>query len=103
MGTKHTPGPWDHVALVQEYADIRRGERPGWEGDSVANGESFAFRLGYGSPDDAMELVRSLGINETQYALLTGLPPGSLRRMSARLRAGASAARAAIAKATGGA
>lgn len=77
----------DHVELVKEYAQIVRGEHPRWEGDRVRNAESFAFSIGADN-DDALELVRSLGIAEREYSLLTGLPSGSLRRMSAQIKRG---------------
>lgn len=77
----------DHVETVREYARIVRGEHPGWKGDPVLNGESFAFRLG-STCDDATEIVRSVGIAEREYSLLTGLPPGSLRRFSAQIKRG---------------
>ena len=77
----------DHVPTVVEFARITRGEHPDWKGDRILNGETFGFRIGLES-DGASELVRSLGINETQYSLLTGLPPGSLRRLSAVIKRG---------------
>jgi hypothetical protein len=84
----------DHIETVQEFALITRGEHPKWEGDRIANSDGFAFRLGREQSEAAYELVRSLGIAETQYSLLTGLPPGSLRRMSAQIKRGISDAKA---------
>jgi len=78
----------DHVETVQEFARITRGEHPGWKGDRIANSDAFAFRLGLEQREGAYELVRSLGIAEREYSLLTGLPPGSLRRMSAQIKRG---------------
>lgn len=77
----------DHVELARQFALITRGKHSGWTGDRIANSDHFAFCIGLES-DEASELVRSLGIAETQYSLLTGLPPGSLRRMSAQIKAG---------------
>jgi hypothetical protein len=84
----------DHVETVREFALITRGEHPKWEGDRIANSDGFAFRLGREQGEAAYELVRSLGIAETQYSLLTGLPPGSLRRMSAQIKRGIADAKA---------
>lgn len=80
----------DHIDVVRRYAALRRGEIG--TGDPAFNGEAFAFEYGRTNPD-ALELVRSLGIAETQYSLLTGLPPGSLRWMASRIKRGVEAAR----------
>lgn len=71
--------------MVQRFAALTRGERG--TGDRIANSDGYAFRIGLQS-DDAYEVIRSLGIAETEYSLLTGLPPNSLRRMSARIKDG---------------
>jgi len=98
--TKHTPGPlanhMDHLDRVKEFAAITRGEHPDWKGDRILNGETYGFRIGL-ECDEAIEMVRSLGIAEREYSLLSGLPPGSLRRLSAEIKRGI---RAATAKAT---
>lgn len=96
--TKHTPlqHHMGHAEHVKEFALITRGEHPDWKGDRIANGEYYGFRIGL-ECDYAAELVRSLGIAEREYSLITGLPVGSLRRLSAEIKRGM---RAAIAKAT---
>jgi hypothetical protein len=76
-----------HLDRVKEYAQIRRGEHPGWKGDHTRNGEGYAFRIGMES-DEAGEMVRSLGIAEREYSLLTGLPPGALRRLTSDIKRG---------------
>lgn len=82
----------DHLETVKEFALITRGEHAGWKGDRIFNGEVYGFRIGMNSAE-ASELVRSLGIAEREYSLLTGLPPGSLRRFSAHIKRGIAAAK----------
>lgn len=79
----------DHLATVQEFADIRRGDHPAWKGDRIANGEAFAFRIGYDFPlEETFVLVQSLHDAETEYSKLTGLPPRSLQIMAAEINHG---------------
>lgn len=75
----------DSLERVRQFARLTRGEVG--TGDRIANADGYAFRIGL-NDDDAGELVRSLGIAENEYSLLTGLPPGSLRRMSAQIKYG---------------
>jgi hypothetical protein len=84
--------PAENVERVRKYAAIRRGQCAEYDtrGDRTRNGENFAFRIGM-ECDDALETVRSLGIAETEYSLLTGLPPGSLRWMSVCIKRGVEA------------
>lgn len=81
--------PAESIDRVKKYALIRRGQCQEYDtrGDKTLNGENFAFRIGF-ECDDAAETVRSLGIAETEYSLLTGLPPGALRWMSANIKRG---------------
>jgi hypothetical protein len=96
--TQHTPtAHMEHIDRVREFASVTRGEHPLWKGDRILNGETYGFRIGL-ECDEAAEIVRSLGIAEREYSLLTGLPVGSLRRLSAEIKKGIRA-RAALAKA----
>lgn len=82
----------NHLDAVQEYALIRRGEHPAWSGDHTLNGETFAWRIGYDFPGDALTLVQSLHDAETEYSMLTGLPPRSLGIMASYILKGMRAA-----------
>lgn len=84
--TPPTLGIAPHLEHVQKFARLTRGEEG--KGDRIANADGYAFRFGLSDPWAAEELVRHLTHSETQYSLLTGLPPTSLRRMRQELRAG---------------
>ena len=68
----------DHLTVIKEYASIRRGEHPAWDGDRIANGEYFAWTVGRDFPEDASSLIQSVKDATNEYSRLTGLPERSL-------------------------
>ena len=68
----------DHLTVINEYASIRRGEHPAWDGDRIANSDYFAWTVGRDFPEDAMSLIQSVKDATNEYSRLTGLPERSL-------------------------
>lgn len=76
----------DTLAVLTEYAQIRRGEHPGWSGDPVLNGEAFARRVGRDFGPDAYALCADVEAHVSDLSDLTGLPPSSVKRFLTECR-----------------
>lgn len=76
-----------HLDILRTYASIRRGERPGWEGDRVLNAE-FYVRRESGRLGDAaaLALAADLEENVTAYSDEVGVPPSRIRWIASEVR-----------------
>jgi hypothetical protein len=71
--------------FLTEYARIRRDEHSGWNGDPVANAESFVRRKRRESPALAEYLADAMSVDPERYSDAIGLPPGALARIATLL------------------
>lgn len=72
--------PLDHLATVKEFAQVVRGEHPGWAGDRRENGGAFLRRIATDMPDEAKALAFDIECNQADYSTETGLPLRTLEQ-----------------------
>jgi len=63
---------------MNEFASIRRGENPAWDGDRILNSETYLKWLARDQPEVARGLVDDLTKNFNDYVEETGLSPRSV-------------------------
>lgn len=78
----------DHLEAMKECVSIRRGEHPGWKGDSVLNADTFLERIGCDMPDEAEALAADLDANPGDYSAELGISPDRVHYYANRLRDG---------------
>jgi hypothetical protein len=67
------------VEFLNEYANIRRGLHPGWEGDRVLNAESFIWRTARHQPKAAAEISADLLRDASAASELSGISPSRIK------------------------
>lgn len=68
----------DNLNTVKEFAQIVRGEHPGWRGDRRRNGGHFLYIIAKDMPEEAKGLAFDIECNLTDYMKETGLPERTL-------------------------
>lgn len=64
----------NHLDTVKEFAQIVRGEHPGWTGDRRSNGGFFLYTLRKDMPEFATALGQDIENNVKDFSDETGLP-----------------------------
>lgn len=75
----------DHVIIMQEMAEILRGDHPGWEGNRILNAETHLALIHRDLPDEALALAENVEAHLPEFSELTGLHPDRLRWAANRL------------------
>lgn len=70
----------DNLKIMQEFAQIRRGEHPSWQGDRINNSEWFLRRIRTDMPEEAKALAFDIECNLNDYSEETGLPHRTLEQ-----------------------
>lgn len=70
----------DHLTVMQEFAQIRRGEHPAWSGDRINNSEFFLRQIRRDMPEQAKEMAYDIECNLEAYSEETGLPHRTLEQ-----------------------
>jgi len=68
----------DHLTIMQEFAQIRRGEHAAWTGDRINNGECFLRQIRRDMPEEATAIAYDIECNLDAYSEETGLPHRTL-------------------------
>jgi len=71
------------MTVLNELAQILRGEHPGWEGDRRANAYRFLTRAADTNPTQAKVDGLALAESILTYAEHTGISPSTLRQTAA--------------------
>lgn len=70
----------DYLTIMQEFAQIRRGEHPAWSGDRINNSEFFLRQIRSDMPEQAKAMAYDIECNLEAYSEETGLPPRTLEQ-----------------------
>lgn len=70
----------DHLTIMQEFAQIRRGEHPAWCGDRINNSEFFLRQIRRDMPEEAKAIAYDIERNLDAYSEETGLPQRTLEQ-----------------------
>lgn len=70
----------DHLSIMREFAQIRRGEHPAWSGDRINNSEFFLRQIRLDMPEEAKAIACDIECNLDDYSEETGLPQRTLEQ-----------------------
>lgn len=76
----------NHLDLMQEFAQILRGDHPAWGGSRIMNGYAFLRRIADDSPEVAEALASDVERNVNDFVEETGVSPRTMALVPVVLR-----------------